>query len=218
MSYEQYIKYYNKIGGGVYLDNNGDTVHLLDDNLGEYSRINLESKKAKHWYARQICNTISKYIEVNNLFETKIDILVMGVALGSIIIELLNDYPNVFITGIDISNEYFEFVKSNSDIRRLKLIKQDAMMYINYSNEIYDIVVCDIFNGINLPNFILNSKFLYQINKILKSNGLFIMNTINVTKDRLHNKLSESFGSNIIIKSNNEFSLRSNTISIVNKN
>lgn len=159
MSYEQYIKYYNKIGGGVYLDNNGDTVHLLDDNLGEYSRINLESKKAKHWYARQICNTISKYIEVNNLFETKIDILVMGVALGSIIIELLNDYPNVFITGIDISNEYFEFVKSNSDIRRLKLIKQDAMMYINYSNEIYDIVVCDIFNGINLPNFILNSKF-----------------------------------------------------------
>lgn len=44
------------------------------------------------------------------------------------------------------------------------------------------------------------------------------MNTINVTKDRLHNKLSESFGSNIIIKSNNEFSLRSNTISIVNKN
>jgi len=216
MSHNTFIKYYNKFGGSVYTDYNGDTVHLLDENNGEYSRINLDTKTIKHWYALQICDTVSDYIERNNLQYVKVNILIMGVALGGIIIHLLNKHLNIYITGIDISDEYFNFVKTHSDKSRLKLKKEDAMMYVNYNTKKYDIIICDIFNGINLPDFVMNSDFFSKVNRIMKPNGLFLLNTINISKNNLHNKLSRSFNSNVVMKSNDNFELRSNTLSIVN--
>jgi DNA adenine methylase len=42
-----------------------------------------------------------------NLQYVKVNVLVMGVALGGIIIHLLNEHPNIYITGLDISDEYY---------------------------------------------------------------------------------------------------------------
>ena len=42
----------------------------------------------------------------------------------------------------------------------------------------YDVIICDIFIGMNIASFVLTTKFLDKINKMLdKPNSKFLLNT-----------------------------------------
>jgi spermidine synthase len=81
------------------------------------------------------------------------------------------------------------------------------------NNEKYDFIICDIFNEIYVPKFVTTTTFLNNINKSLVNNGYFLINTIGINKDNLHDIFSNSFqSSNIEILSQNI-----NDVSIINK-
>jgi ubiquinone/menaquinone biosynthesis C-methylase UbiE len=158
---------------------------VIDDNKElEYSRFNYKTKQVKHKYAIEIMNQIT---------EKHKKILVLGVALGGIIINILDKYPKAQVVGIDIIDEFFDLVRKYSDTSRLTLIEEDAEKYIEMNQDLFDIIICDICDGYLIPPFVLNKPFLDKINKMLLPNGKFIINTIKLDDNMMQNTLGKSF-------------------------
>jgi spermidine synthase len=172
------------------------------DNGVEYSRFDFKTKECKHWYARTICMIVIEKVkhlkEMTRDLTKKINILVLGVALGGIIIHLLNKLDNITIIGVDISDENYNIVEENSDNNRLDLIKYDAEKYIKETDMKFDIIICDIFNGSRVPDFVLGDDFIFNCKRILNENGCFIINTINVDKNLLKEKYNRIFETDYI--------------------
>lgn len=170
----------------------------------EYSRFNYKTKEVGHIYAK-----IMKQVTSNHP-----KILVLGVALGGIIINILDKYPNSKVTGVDITDEYFDLVRKYSDNSRLTLIKEDAQEYIaNNSGKIaFDIIICDISDGLSIPLFTVSKPFLDKINKMILPNGKFIINTIDNDDNFIQTSLRAAFNKKPIIRNN----LGSNNVYTVN--
>jgi len=161
----------------------GDEIYQkLEDNNVEYSRFNYKTKECKHWYCKEMIKQV-----------TNKKVLVLGVALGGIIINILDKYKNATVTGVDISDENFDLVKKYSDTNRLTLVEEDAKVYIEKTKEKFDIIICDVFINKYVPEFVLSKDFLDKINKMLLPNGKFLINTIDIDVKRLLSIMNESF-------------------------
>lgn len=150
----------------------GDEIYQPASEIinGEHSRFNYKTKECSHWYCLKIMNNI-----LNNKYK---NVLILGVALGGQIIHLLNKDPDINVTGVDIDDNNFHIVEKFSDKNRLRLIKDDANNYITKTNDTYDVIVCDIFNGKNILDFVLTPPFLNKINTMLvNSKSKFLLNT-----------------------------------------
>jgi len=151
----------------------------------EYSRFNYITKEVQHQYAKDIMKQVTS---------NHPKILVLGVALGGILINILDKYPKAKVVGVDITDEYFDLVRTYSDTSRLILIKDDAEHYIKNSNiNMFDIIICDIFDGLSIPTFVLSKPFLDKINRMILPNGKFVINTISINDNMIQNILSKSF-------------------------
>lgn len=166
-----------------------DTVHIVSG--AEYSRVNTKTKECQHWYAKKICSIVEMIVNKNKT--KRYNILVFGVALGGIIIQLLDRLDNIRITGIDIEDDNFDFVRKHSDNNRLKLIKNNAEQFIIETSDTFDIIICDIFDALKVPKFVLDNSFLINCYWKLKKNGYFIINTIGVDYDNIINKFNKIF-------------------------
>jgi hypothetical protein len=170
----------------------GDEIYQPDLKIedSEHSRFNYKTKECSHWYCLQIMNNI-----LNNKYKKYNNVLVLGVALGSQIIHLLNKDSNIMITGVDIDDTNFNIVEKYSDCNRLTLIKDDANNYIINTNDTYDVIICDIFISKDIPEFVLTKEFLDKINKMLiHSKSKFILNTTyELDKDMIISLLKKSF-------------------------
>ena len=171
-----WIFFYNPPNDASYIIQ-GDYIYQKDSNsLGEYSRFNHKTKECVNWISKTICNEI--------LFTCKKlnpKILVLGVALGDMIIHMSNKRKDFIITGVDITDLNFNLVKSYSS-KKTVLIKEDANIYIKETNNNYDYIICDLFDSINMPEFIFTYNFLNKINNILLPNGKFFLNSIDNKK------------------------------------
>ena len=158
------------------------------DNKSENSRFDIITKECKHWYGLFICNQIIKNINIQNKYK----ILVLGVALGSIIIHLANKLSNICIIGVDINSDDFNMVYSNCP-NNVRLICQDAYTYMIHNNIVYDFIVCDIFiyqnNKHIVPDFVFTDEFITYIYNSLNKDGMFLINTIG-TLPHFNNKFT----------------------------
>lgn len=164
----------------------GDYIYQKDpNNLGEYSRFNHKTKECVNWVSKTICNEILYSCKKLNP-----KILVLGVALGDMIIHMTNKRKDFIVTGVDISDINFNIVKLYSS-KNTVLIKQDANVFISEEQNTYDYIICDIFDSMTIPDFVFSVDFLNKINKILSPNGKFIMNVTNIEKSKI-DKLFEN--------------------------
>lgn len=179
----------------------GDYIFQRDPlNKGEYSRFNHKTKECVNWVSKTICN------EILLCKKLKPKILVLGVALGDMIIHLSNKRKDFIITGVDISDINFKIVKLYTNAT---LIKEDANIFIRNTENTYDYIICDIFDSITIPDFIFSDEFINKINNILLPNGKFMINTVNIEKS----KIDQSFR-------NIRYDMKTNyinTIYIINK-
>ena len=224
--YKKYLKYkkkyteLKKMSGGGFRNEivyDGDYIMqkmITDDGklIGEASRFNFKTKEVKHWYAIQITNGIYNAIANPN---AQVKILVLGIALGGILIHLLDKLPNSHVTGVDITSQYNSLVRKYADNTRLELIEADANEFVKTAEPKYDFIVCDIMDGVTLLNFVLSNEFLTNIKNKLNPNGMFLLNTIGISSDKLTNVLNSVFSyANISLTVRPGLPL-SNTISVV---
>ena len=207
ISYIIYIKN-EKLHYNDYLID-GDEIYEKTG-IGENSRFNYKTKEAKHGY---------NLVIIDNIFSMKSKknkkILILGVALGGMIVHLLDKDKNIQITGVDIIDNNFSLVQKYSDQSRLTLVKEDANKYIFDTTDKYDVIVCDIFEIDQMPDFIFKQTFMKQLNTLLLPNGKFILNSIGKDRNFIINLIDISFDKHTIEYINNHKNV--NDIFIVNK-
>lgn len=148
---------------------------------------------------------------MENIGFTKIQkmnhILILGVAGGSVIKTLINDiHFKGKITGVEIdseiikiANQYFQL----DQIPQLEIVIDDAFEFVLKTTEKYDLIIVDIFQDTNMPNFLFETFFIDRICFLLKSKGNILFNTMLLNQaDNIRNQklVSEFKKENFTIK------------------
>ncbi|CAM3716300.1 spermidine synthase [Flavobacterium chungbukense] len=116
-------------------------------------------------------------------------ILLLGVAGGSVVKTLVDEIEyKGKITGVEIdkdmiqiANEYFNL----NQIKQLELVIDDAFEFVLKTKEQYNLIIIDVFEDTNMPNFLFEKFFLDRICTLLKENGFILFNTMIL--DEAHN-------------------------------
>ena len=171
----------------------------------------IDSKNANYSYGslQKVLKKGLLHIGIEKLQQLE-NILVLGVAGGSVIQTLRNDFKvNAKITGVEIdpeiiilANEYFHL----SNTVNLELVTADAFQFITRTNNNYDLIIIDIFNDAKMPHELFENTFWSNINNQLTTDGLVLFNSIFTSKkeldrnQQLTNRLNTYFTSIIRIK------------------
>lgn len=111
-----------------------------------------------------------------------LQILVLGVAGGTVIDILHSYYPQACITGVDIDQtmidvgiKYFGL----GQINNLTLVRQDAQAYVTKNVKLkrfFDIIIVDIYIGAFIPELVRNKLFLHNLLSSLSDRGHLVIN------------------------------------------
>ncbi|NQY29730.1 MAG: fused MFS/spermidine synthase [Flavobacteriaceae bacterium] len=147
----------------------------------------IDSENANYSYGslQQVLKKGLIHIGLDNLQKSE-NILVLGVAGGSVIKTLRNDFNiEAKITGVEIDPDIIElantYFKLNS-ISNLELVIEDAFQFIKTTQETYDLIIIDIFNDSNMPNELFEDSFWITIEQLLKNKGFCLFNSIYTSK------------------------------------
>nr|WP_315165580.1 fused MFS/spermidine synthase [uncultured Flavobacterium sp.] len=121
------------------------------------------------------------------------DVLVLGVAGGSVIKTLVDDinYKGK-ITGVEIDPEIIKIANTYfklDEIKNLELVIEDAFEFVLKTKKKYDLIIIDVFQDIFMPNFLFEKFFINRICFLLKSKGFVLFNTMILNEQQeLRNK------------------------------
>ncbi len=114
-------------------------------------------------------------------------ILILGVAGGSVIRTLHNEIGfNGKITGIEIDKEVIEIANKYFDLESLPNLEikiEDAQQFVIQTDQKFDLIIIDIFNDNQMPDFLYDKEFVNKISKMMKMNGFVLFNTMNFDKN-----------------------------------
>lgn len=158
-----------------------------------YGKLVLDSKNTNYSYGslQRILRKGLHYIGFERI-RTFNNVLVLGVAGGSVIKTLRDDIRfSGHITGveldakiIELANTYFELNK----VPNCSIVIEDAFEFVLKSNQVYDLIIIDIFKDTTMPNFLFEDFFIQRVNAMLSVNGFILFNTMTLTeKDKSRN-------------------------------
>ncbi|SEP61264.1 Spermine/spermidine synthase [Flavobacterium urocaniciphilum] len=115
----------------------------------------------------------------NNISEMK-HILILGVAGGSVVKTLVNDFNfSNKITGveldqhvIDIANKYFNL----NTFQNFECVIDDAQNFVEETPNKYDLIIIDIFNDKVMPAFLFENDFIHNTKNLLQKKGYILFN------------------------------------------
>lgn len=106
-------------------------------------------------------------------------ILVLGVAGGTVIHMLHDTFPMAKIIGVDIDPVMLDIGKKYFGlglIKKLTLMNQDAQAFVMKKIPKYDLVVLDVFIGREIPAFASSEKFLQSVKRMITPGGRLFIN------------------------------------------
>lgn len=126
-------------------------------------------------------------------------ILLLGVAGGSVVKTLVNEIEyKQKITGVEIdpdmiqiANQYFNL----NEIKELEVVIDDAFEFVLKTKDKYNLIIIDIFEDTNMPNFLFEKFFLDRICTLLKEDGFILFNTMIL--DEAHNVRNRKYISEV---------------------
>ncbi|WP_448518726.1 fused MFS/spermidine synthase [Rhodoflexus sp.] len=125
-------------------------------------------------------------------------ILLLGLGGGSVIQTIRQTFQSdALIVAIDVDPQIIQIALNDFNIKRfknVKIIQADASAYIENSNDIFDLIIVDIFIGNSIPESFTQSQFISQLTKHVKLKGKIIYNTIRSTiKSEIFNQIQNEF-------------------------
>jgi spermidine synthase len=109
-------------------------------------------------------------------------ILMLGTAAGSLLHFLRYHYPRADITAVDIDNELIERLLELGILPpaddRLTYICDDAQQFIERSEQSFDLVLVDVFNGAQSPPWLLETASIQQLHDLVSNNGALAFNLL----------------------------------------
>ncbi len=91
----------------------------------------------------------------------------------------LSTYPNVKVDVVEIDPEVIKAAKKFffvPDDPRLKIINQDARLYLSKSEKKYDAIILDAYSGYTIPYHLMTIEYYGLLSERLNENGIVISN------------------------------------------
>ena len=114
------------------------------------------------------------------------NILVLGVAGGSVIKTLTQEIKyKEKITGVEIDEVAIEIAQKFFQLQAIpnfNLVQDDAFEFVLKTKEKYDLIIIDVFQDTQMPNFLFEDFFINRINFLLQVNGFILFNTMVLNK------------------------------------
>lgn len=170
------------------------------------------------------CWGIMKSLATVNLSQTdKKQVLLLGLAGGTVIHLLNQAFSDVKITAIEIDKELIDAGKKYfflDQFENLEIINSDARNLPTFAkatvgkpDQCYNVIINDLFSSERSPDFVDDEGFLLQLHGRLKTDGLLICNRI--FKEREINeregflkKLKEIFGNADVVEVKSQCSVK----------
>jgi spermidine synthase len=140
----------------------------------------LNAKNANYSFAtlHRVFQKALKKVDLNNANS----ILILGCGAGSIpmiIYKELNLNPRIEAVEIDekvieLGDKYFGL----NQYSKLNVVNDDAKNYVQTTNNKYDLILVDLFKGIDVPSEFLSQHFFEQLKSILNENGELLLNFV----------------------------------------
>ncbi len=126
-------------------------------------------------------------------------ILLLGVAGGSVVKTLVDEIEyKEKITGVEIDPEMIQIANKYFNlhqIKQLEVVIDDAFEFVLKTKDRYNLIIIDIFEDTNMPNFLFQKFFLDKICTLLKDNGYVLFNTMIL--DEAHNVRNRKYISEV---------------------
>ncbi len=177
------------------------TIHKKKSNYSKslevtwnYGELVLDSANTNYSFGslQRILKKGLKYIGYDRIKKFD-EILVLGVAGGSVIKTLVNDFQfKGKITGVEIDKDIIQIAKNYfkiDEITNLTLIQDDAFEFVLKTNQKYDLIIIDIFLDTTMPNFLFEDFFINRITTLLNTNGFILFNTMVLNKKDLERNI-----------------------------
>ena len=110
-----------------------------------------------------------------------VDILIIGLAGGTMSRGLKHFFPNSRIDGVEIDPEVIQVAKDyfELDSQDITVINQGGRQYLNETKKTYDIIILDAFsNEQYIPWHLSTSEFFKLVQMHLNKDGIFAINSI----------------------------------------
>jgi spermidine synthase len=142
----------------------------------------LNTKNANYSFA-SLHRVFRKALQSINIKEKEIkSILVLGGGAGSIPEIVYNEFnlnPKMDAVEIDakvieLGTKYFNL----NQFENLNIIIDDALKFVKSTNNRYDLILVDVFIGLDVPNEFLTQYFLEQIKSLLSDRGEVLFNFV----------------------------------------
>lgn len=107
------------------------------------------------------------------------NILVLGVAGGTVIHLLHERFPAARITGVDIDPAMINIGKRYfglNTIPALRFVRDDAQHFVRRTAHRFDLIIVDVFFGREIPAFVESSIFLRCLSQLLSNGGTVVIN------------------------------------------
>jgi len=115
--------------------------------------------------------------------------LILGLGGGTLAKLIKKNWPEAKITGVDIDPIMIELGKKYLDLNSdgVKIIVADASNPSNFSNQKYDLVIVDLYQGDKFPKEFATENYIHLVRTILSKSGIVIFNRL-----RYKNKKEEA--------------------------
>ncbi|MGN6294132.1 MAG: methyltransferase domain-containing protein [Chitinophagaceae bacterium] len=112
-------------------------------------------------------------------------VLVLGTGLASAVQILENMGFHPAYTLVDIDKNVLDLaieLLPEHNLSRIEAVCMDAELFMQENKKQYPLIVCDVFMGRNVPDFVSSATFLEQCKSGLQSGGRFVLNYLEKSK------------------------------------
>jgi len=109
-------------------------------------------------------------------------VLLLGLGAGTVARMLLEKFPQVKITGVEVSSDVVGVALKHFDLDKfsIDIVLNDAYSYVFEHSKVFDLIIVDIFDGDNFPLRFLTPKFIRRCQELLTKGGELYINTPNI--------------------------------------
>lgn len=109
--------------------------------------------------------------------------LILGLGAGFVPRMLMDKVPGIKITSIEINpkmvtiaKDYFDLPPFNTPDSQLKVVVQDARVWVKNCDTRFDAIVLDTFLGDNTPSHLLSQEMFTDLKRVMTPDGALVIN------------------------------------------
>ncbi len=174
---------------------------VLEINLAN-GRYRLDTKNATYSYEDRY-QSFRTAFEAMKLHPNSLkEVLVLGFGLGSIPYLLEFSFEqSAHYTGVDIDTEVIRLARKYMEpilLQKTDLIAQDALDYVQNSQQKFDLIACDIFIDIHTPEKFFELSFLKALNRLMERNAYMVFSML-ITSAEMKRKAEDFHQKNLVL-------------------